>query len=838
MTDDEFPRRRGADEWDGDGRRSERPPYDPYSELRRGQDEPGGDPYADPHAGPYPQHRDRQPYDPGYDERYGDPYAGSARHPQDPYDPYSGQQYGQPAQADPQEWPTEYGAYAPVDDAYDAPEEEAPRERRRRPLTRRERAKAERKMPGKRGKKARRRRRRRIVLSVFALLIVGMSTFVGIVYVNTDVPRPEDILTNQVSVMYYSDGAELTRIGQENRTLVKIDKVPKYVQHAVLAAENRSYYSDPGFSFTGILRAAWNNVTGGDVQGGSTITQQYVKNAYLTDERTVTRKFKELIISIKLEQEYSKDQILEFYLNTIYYGRGAYGIEAAAETYFGKPVDQLSVAEGAVIASSIRSPAGYDPQNHPQAASDRWDFVLDGMVKQDWLKKAERDQLVYPAVLPVGPGALNQATGPEGLIVSQVKEELEALGIDPARMNRDGLRITTTVNPGAQQQLVAAVQGVMTGQPENLRTAAVSIDPLTGAVYAYYGGPNGTGFDYAQAYRQPGSSFKPFTLAAALQEGIGVYTRRDGSSPQNFPGRETPVRNSGGASCGDCTLKEAITRSLNTTFYGLALEIGPEKVAAVAHAAGVVPVNPDTGEATLQKDNVTGAGIGIGEYEVTAVDQASSFATFATGGVYRPPHFIQKVTDSNGEVIYEAVDQGKQVLPANVANDVSFALEDVAEYSHDALDEDRPVAAKTGTVQLDDVNNKDAWMVGYTPQLSTSVWVGSDGSDALINADGDPIYGSGLPGKIWKAYMDVILAGSELIPLPSKPSIGPATEPAPPTTDAPATETEAPQTTAPPTTSAPPTTPVVPTDPPITTPPCTTDPNDPNPPWPPLDPGC
>jgi len=676
--------------------------------------------------------------------------------------------------------------------------------------------------------KRKRRIRRRFILGGTGLLVVMALTFVGVVYATTDVPRPDDIKTNQVSIVYYSNGTtEMARLGEENRTDVPLSRVPEHVRQAVLAAENRSFYSDPGFSVSGIARAAWNNLTGGATQGGSTITQQYVKNAYLTTEQTLTRKFKELVLSVKIDQNYSKDQILEWYLNTIYFGRGAHGIEAAAQTYFGKPVDELTVEEGAVLAAGIASPALFDPEGHPEDAQERWDFVLGAMVEEGWLEESARDALTYPKVLPRGPVALNQADGPEGLIIRQVTEELARTGFDESRIYSEGLRITTTVNAGAQREAVTAARETLADQPANLRTALVSINPANGAVVAYYGGATGTGFDYAQAYRQPGSSFKPYTLAAALEQGIGVSARRDGSQPQTFPDREQPVRNSEGGECSNCTLKEAITRSLNTTFYGLALEVGPNNVADLAHRAGIREAGPDDTR-TLERDGVTGGAIGIGEYEVRPIDQASGFSTFANGGVHHDLFFVSRVTDSNGNVLYErSAGEETRAVAAEVANDVTFAMEDVAAAGDDELDGGRESAAKTGTAQLDDNDNKDAWMVGYVPTLVTAVWIGTDASEPIRTSEDRLVYGSGLPSDIWNRYMNAVLASAPQDDLPDEALIeGDQGGSAPPEDGGGGGGGEEQTTSAPPTTErstgAPPTT----TEPPPTTtePPPTSDP--------------
>ena len=653
-----------------------------------------------------------------------------------------------------------------------------------------------------RSKKQRRNRRLKILAALTAGMLALLGVFVGVVYASTSVPSPDSITSAQTTVVYYSDGVtEMARLGDENRTNVPLAEVAEPARNAVLAAENREFYTDPGISFTGIVRAAWNNVTGGSTQGGSTITQQYVKNAILQNsEQTFGRKFQELFLAIKLDNNYSKDQILENYLNTIYYGRGAYGIESAANTYFGVPAAQLTAQQGAVLAVLIRSPSRYDPEVSPADATDRWGRVLDAMVDEGWLTAEERAASVYPPVLPKAASSLGIPAGPEGLIVQRAINELEGKrGYDEQQIRAGGLRITTTVDKGYQDAAVSSVREIMDGEPEPLKEALVAVDPRTGAVRAYYGGESGTGNDYANAQRQPGSSIKPYVLGTALEQGISVTARRDGSSPQRFRDREAPVRNSGGASCGACTLREAITRSLNTTYYGLAYEVGPENVAAFTRRAAGLPdvwenggLEGKTTLANPTSGNV-GSSVGIGEYEMRPIDQAVGFATFASGGIQRDPYFVAKVTDSEGTLLLEtAPDPGEQVMSPEVANDVTYGIKDVAAYSKRALEDGREVASKTGTVGSSDENNSDAWMVGYTPSLSTAVWMGNDNpSDPIVDVRGRIIYGSGLPGAIWQRFMSTVLAGTPEEDLPDRPSFSgdsgegvaaPTTEAPPPTT--------------------------------------------------------
>ncbi|MGY1690112.1 transglycosylase domain-containing protein [Geodermatophilus sp. SYSU D01105] len=625
--------------------------------------------------------------------------------------------------------------------------------------------------------KQKRRRRLKIAGATLAGLLALLCVFVGVVYATTEVPDPSSVQNAQTTVVYYADGTtEMARLGVDggNRTNVRLDQVSKPAQDAILAAENRSFYTDPGISFTGIVRAAWNNLTGGSTQGGSTITQQYVKNAFLTQDQTFSRKFQELFLAIKLDNNYDKEEILENYLNTIYFGRNAYGIEAAANTYFGVPAAELTPQQGAVLAVLVRSPSNNDPAVNPEGALQRWNLVLDAMVEEGWLSQADRDASVYPPVLPKSPSSLGIPEGPEGLVVQRAVAELEAKGYTEQQIRAGGLRITTTVDKRYQDSAIAAVDTVMAGEPDGLRQALVSVDPRTGAVRAYFGGRNGTGTDYALAQRQPGSSMKPYTLATALEQGISVNSRRDGSSPQKFPDRDALVRNSGGASCGACTLVEAMTRSLNTTFYGLAYEVGPAKVRETALAATGLPETWQSGtlegNTTLANaDGFTGSAIGIGEYEMRPIDQAHGFATFANGGVEHEPFFVSRVTDNEGTVLLDYNgDTGEQAIPADIANDVTYALKGVAAYSKRALDGGREVASKTGT-QGQGEDNSDAWMVGYTPSISTAVWMGNDSpSDPIVNANGAIIYGSGLPGAIWQEFMDTVLDGTPEEDLPDR----------------------------------------------------------------------
>ncbi|BCN81131.1 transglycosylase domain-containing protein [Prescottella equi] len=636
--------------------------------------------------------------------------------------------------------------------------------------------------PKARSRKPRRKGRRialYVSLVVVLLLIAAPLVAFGVAYKNADVPRPSDMVTNQVSTILASDGTEIARVvpPEGNRTEVTIDQIPGHVRNAVLSAEDRDFYTNPGFSVSGFARAARDNVLGRDsAGGGSTITQQYVKNTLVGSERSVTRKMKELVISSKMAREWSKDEILAAYLNTIYFGRGAYGISAAATAYFGKPLADITVAEGAVLAAVIQSPSSLDPTTDPKALQARWNYVLDGMVTMSALAPTERQSMVFPDALPTAPNAdSGAAPGPEGLIRAQVLRELAESGVSEQDLNTEGLQITTTIDPTAQQAALEAVADTFDGEPENLRTAVVSIDPKSGAVRAYYGGDDGKGFDFAQAGLQTGSSFKVFGLVAALQQDIPLSQTYD-SSPLSVYG--VTINNVEGESCGKCTIAEALKRSLNTSFYRLTLSMddGAQKIADAAHQAGIPETVPGWQYPTLtQEGGSPENGIVLGQYLTRPIDMASAYATLAASGMYHKPYFVQKVVTADGVVLLDRpASEGERRLDAAVADNVSQAMLPIAAYSRShGLAGGRPSASKTGTAQLGDTGkNKDAWMVGYTPQLSTAVWVGTADAQAIENSWGGPVYGSGLPSDIWKKTMDGALEDAPVEKFPWPAPIG------------------------------------------------------------------
>ncbi|KAF0849386.1 membrane peptidoglycan carboxypeptidase [Nocardia caishijiensis] len=646
--------------------------------------------------------------------------------------------------------------------------------------------------------RTRAQRIRRLVFALFVIFVCVPALLFVAVYWSSEIPEPGEVAVEQPATVLAADGTTvLAKIipPQGNRIPIPLTEVPMHVREAVLAAEDRTFYTNAGYSTSGFLRAARDNLAGHDnAGGGSTITQQYVKNAFLSSERTVTRKMRELIIAAKMSRQWSKDEILAAYLNTIYYGRGAYGIAAAAKAYFGKPVPELTLAEGAVLAAVIRSPSVLDPENHFDQLRARWQYVLDGMVEMRVLAPGDRDATVFPPILALDDVATEPvASGPEGHIRTMVLRELRAAGLTDADINTGALQITTTIDPVAQAGAVDSVRARTAWQPPELRAAVVSVDPRSGAVRAYYGGEDGTGFDFAQAPLQTGSAFKVFALVAAQMQGIPV-TRAIDSSP--ITDRGTTITNADGDSCGRCSLAEALKRSLNTSFYRLTMTMGdgPRSIAQAAHLAGIPEHIPGVdGESLTEGGEPPLNGIVLGQYQVRPIDMASAYATLAASGVYRQPYFVQRVTTGNGQVLLDRgapeTRRGKQlpepeqrISPA-IADTTTRAMEPIANYSNGhGLAGGRPSASKTGTTQLGETKaNKDAWMVGYTPSLSTAVWVGTEHPQPLRDGRGNPIWGSGLPADIWKQTMDSALAGSPAEEFPTPPLGGSGSlVPAPP----------------------------------------------------------
>ncbi|MFC9970029.1 transglycosylase domain-containing protein [Spirillospora sp. NPDC127200] len=607
------------------------------------------------------------------------------------------------------------------------------------------------KPPGKPPKKKRSRRARygrRALFAVLAFIGFCVAGF-GIAYMFTPVPSPQQDAVEQGPTFLYADGrSEIAKTGT-NREAVPLSRVPKGVREAVIAAENRSFYQDPGVSVKGTARAFWTTVTGEQLQGGSTITQQMVRNYYggIGKERSVTRKLKEIMVSLKVGREKSKDWILEQYLNTIFFGRDAYGVQAAAKAYYDKDVKDLTPAEGAYLAAAIQQPTNFaEPTGaHAAYAEQRWRAVVDNMVRDGAVTQAEANAMTFPK--PVKLKIQNVLRGQRGYMVNVAKKELiERRGYTEDEINRSGMKITTTFDKRLMESLKDAVNNnVPEATSKKVRTAAVSVDPATGQVLAFYGGRDYLDEALSSAFgdwAQAGSGFKPIVLAAALEDGLGLNTVVDGSSPQYFAG--SPVKNDSGTSYGSVNLVTATQNSVNTAYVNLGQKVGLDKVTKMAEKLGI------------PRDQLTKNGANtaptfpLGVVSVHPVQQAGVFATFAAEGTHRTPYVVKSVTNNKDDK-RDFAEKGERAFSTQTARDATYAMQKVVQNGTGRgaqLPDGRPVAGKTGTTD----QGRSIWFNGFIPQLATTVTMFRSDFKPL-SIPGYSIYGGQLPAQIWNNYM-------------------------------------------------------------------------------------
>jgi membrane peptidoglycan carboxypeptidase len=598
---------------------------------------------------------------------------------------------------------------------------------------------------------------------------IAGSTLFAFAYFTVSVPDPNAFVNSQSTIIQYSNGEEIGRIGSENRQIVPLAKIPMNVRHAVLAAEDRSFYSNRAFSITGIARAVINNLRGGSLQGGSTITQQYAKTAFLSPERTIQRKIKELVIAIKLENQLSKDQIFESYLNTIYFGRGSYGVQTAAQQYFNRNVDQLTNAQAIVISCILRSPGFYDPsysKENEERLTNRFDYVVKGMIEAEWLTEEDAAKLKFPVIAPrVTSGSLS---GPKGHIIEAVSKELKGLGFTEEQLLVGGLVIKTTIDQKAQTAAVDAINKLTPAKvPENLHIALVAIRPGTGEVVAMYGGADYLKRqlnDATQAIALAGSTFKSFALVAALEAGIPLTSMWNGDSPQTFDdlGKPYEVGNYGNEGWGQVDLLFATKHSINTVYVPLGQKAGLDNVVSAARRAGI----PET-VAMMPTPSVA-----LGPASPHVIDVANAYATFAAQGIKSKPYLVTSVMGANKGVLYEGRAQTEEVFTKEVMADLTYALKSVVNGGTGAaaLALGRPAAGKTGTSQ----SNASAWFSGYTPQLAASVSFFRDDATQSLNGIGGltSVTGGSFPARIWTAFMKGALKGEPIMDFPAPSNVG------------------------------------------------------------------
>ncbi|GAA1398812.1 transglycosylase domain-containing protein [Kitasatospora putterlickiae] len=628
---------------------------------------------------------------------------------------------------------------------------------------------------------------RMTLIGFAASLLLGVGLFaLGITLVK--VPDAHAAATLQSNTWLYQDGSVIARTGETNRQNVGLDKVSPAAQHATLAAEDRNFYEEGAINIPGLVRAALNTAKGEGTQGGSTITQQYVKNTYLSQKQSVSRKVKELFIAIKVDATESKDEILTSYLNTSYYGRGAYGVQAAAQQYFGVDASELDAAQGAYLAALLNAPSAYDVATATPAgkqnAVNRWNYVLDGMVKEGWLSAEERATTTFPEVRD--PQAQLGLSGQAGYLVNAATEYLTTNQIiSESELAKGGYTIKLTIDPNRQQALQDAVQAQLndTLNPEKrkkdaaVQPGAVSVDPKTGAVVALYGGVDYTKHYVDNATRrdyQAGSTFKAIALAAALEndaktqsgQTITPRTVYDGTSGRKVRGgKGTPYAppNQGDRNYGQITLQQATDWSVNSAFAQLAQDTGLGKVRDTAIALGL-PSNTPGMEPVPS--------IPLGTATPSVLDLAGVYATLDNGGKQITPWLVQAV-DHEGEPIELPAHKATQAVSEQTAREVTSMLQGVVSNQGGtgwrAKDLGRPAAGKTGTTD----DQKSVWFIGYTPELVTSVALfGQDpatGAQVSLSGTGgiDGAAGGQYPAKIWTTYMKAALKGQPVTEFPA-----------------------------------------------------------------------
>lgn len=592
---------------------------------------------------------------------------------------------------------------------------------------------------------------RRVVAVLSALLVVGLLLSVGVVFAIVgelpDLEKQASHASIQTSKVYAVDGTLITTFhAEQNRVIIPLSNIPLSIRHAAIAIEDERFYQHKGVDAEAILRAVYVNLKSGRiVEGASTITQQYIRNAYITQEKTLERKIKEAVLAYQAELKYNKNEILEKYLNTVYFGQGCYGIETAAETFFGKNAKDLTLAESALLAGVIKSPNHYSPYKNPQRAKERRDLVLKRMAEQKYITQEEMEEAI---ATEIEIKEITEKSYPGAYFVEYVKQLLiNKYGVN--MVFKGGLQIYTTLDLEMQKTAEEIPKKIL-NKEKDPSTALVAIEPKTGCIKALVGGKDFGEEKFNLAVqgkgRQAGSAFKTFVLVAAIEKGISLSkTYESGPVTFNIPGSkrwhvENYTEGSGGP---PMTLLAATARSVNCVYARLIMEVGAERVVDAAHRMGITsPLDPYPS-------------IALGAQEVLPLEMASAYATLANNGIHCEPLAILKIVDANGNIMEKNSVKRTKALEPTVAYIATQALQKViTSGTGTRANIGRPAAGKTGTAQ----NYQDAWFCGYTPDLSCAVWVGyPKGQIPMRNVHGIRVTGGSFPAQIWARFMSKAL---------------------------------------------------------------------------------
>jgi membrane peptidoglycan carboxypeptidase len=659
-----------------------------------------------------------------------------------------------------------------------------------------------------RGKADKKHRRANILTAAAAVLVIMLGVgIVGGTYFFDDIKLPQPKAEAQMNTFYLAGSKQILQRTGSPRENVPYKDISENIKNAVIAAEDMNFRSHNGIDMKGIARAAWNNFTGGELQGASTITQQYARHVANEKDISYSRKLREAVIARKLESEYGKDEILGMYLNYIDLGRGRYGVESAAQGYFGKTVKknsgakEIDVYQAAVLASIIKQPyatdthPGYDPANNKKEAVERWEYTLKNMREMGAITQEQYDKRKYPEAAAKVTTAKTLENKPVSMVMRHVLFELNKMGITEEKLEKGGYTITTTINAKVQEAAEKAgskksKSSPMNGQKKDYQAAVIGIDPKTGEVLGYYGGDDPNGIDYGgymkgdgsgvpddgSGGQSPGSTFKIYTLAAGQRADISFDSIWDSTLPRVGGGTISNAGADPGKICGgkikNCDLETATIKSFNFPFYWIADKLGPDKVVEAAKDAGVGTMwTDDNGKGSKKIDLTKNNGnltkyfdreVSFGQYRVLPLEHAQGVATIVNGGVRHDAHFVKQVKQRNSEtgeekVLWTASKKGDRVFEADRTSDLLGVLKKIPPAYNNRVD-GRESVGKSGTweIQVGSKNlSGDTWFVGGIPQLAVTVWVGGAGKRvALKEKNGDNMFGSGTPAAIWEEFIE------------------------------------------------------------------------------------